>query len=177
MKKSITKSQLKPTNPKDLVGASKIPFHLIPKTGLVEVALAMLDGALKYGRSNYRAIGVRSSIYYDAAFRHLEAWFEGEDFAPDSGVHHLGHAIACFLIILDSRAKGNLRDDRMFPGSYLGELKKRTKQVKLMKEKYAALPIPTHYTLESFKDERRKFPDRSTRRKTHKADRRSKRGK
>ena len=49
----------KPTNPKDAVGSDKLPLHLWPTTATVVGALGLLDGALKYGRSNFRAVGVR----------------------------------------------------------------------------------------------------------------------
>jgi hypothetical protein len=42
----------------------------------------------------------------------LFAWFDGEEVASDSGVHHLGHAMACLAILLDAQETGNLVDDR-----------------------------------------------------------------
>ncbi len=50
-------------NPKDSIGSTKIPMHLWPDTATVYGALALLDGAAKYGRGNYRASPVRASIY------------------------------------------------------------------------------------------------------------------
>lgn len=52
----------KPSNPKQLIGSTKPPLHLFPRIALVQGSLAFLEGALKYGRSNYRAIGVKASI-------------------------------------------------------------------------------------------------------------------
>lgn len=86
-------SETKSTNPKDLIGSSKLPLSLWPATATAMGCLAFLDGALKYGRSNFRAVGVRASIYVDAAKRHLDAWFEGEEFDPDSSLPHLSHAL------------------------------------------------------------------------------------
>jgi hypothetical protein len=59
--------------------------NLVSAPVLAEVGLGMLEGGHKYGRHNYRAIGVRTSIYYDAAMRHLTAWWEGEDIDAESG--------------------------------------------------------------------------------------------
>ncbi|KKL55932.1 hypothetical protein LCGC14_2250470 [marine sediment metagenome] len=84
----------KPTNPKDALGSNKVPLHLWPQTATILGAMGLLDGALKYGRSNWRAVGIRASIYYDAVDRHMSAWFEGEDNDPDSGLPHLAHALA-----------------------------------------------------------------------------------
>ena len=109
----------KPTNPKDAFGDLKVPLHLWPMTATALGALAFLDGACKYGRSNYRPMGARASVYVRAALSHITSWMEGEDKAADSGVHHLGHALACLGILVDAMANGNLVDDRNYPGGYL----------------------------------------------------------
>lgn len=102
----------KDTNPKDAIGATKIPLDLVPSTAIAVAALAHLDGACKYGRWNWRIAGVRASIYVAAAMRHIEAWNNGEDNDPDSGVSHLGHALACLNILIDAAACSKLTDDR-----------------------------------------------------------------
>jgi hypothetical protein len=102
----------KPTNPKDALGIKKVPLHCIPTAPLLEVGLAMMEGGRKYGTHNYRAIGVRMSTYYDAVWRHLTAWWEGEDIDPDSGLHHLIKAAACCFVVRDSMIMGNCEDDR-----------------------------------------------------------------
>lgn len=71
-----------------------------------------MDGADKYGAYNWRAKQVQADVYVDAALRHITAWFEGEELAQDSKVHHLGHAIACCAILLDAQETGNLVDNR-----------------------------------------------------------------
>jgi hypothetical protein len=104
--------ELKPSNPKDSVGIKKVPFSTVPSEVTAEVGLAMLEGALKYGRHNYRAVGVRASVYYDAAMRHLTSFWEGQDIDPDSGLSHLVKAIACLYVLRDSQCMGNWVDDR-----------------------------------------------------------------
>ena len=76
---------IKDSNPKDAIGIKKVSFSTIPAPVVAEIGLAMLEGARKYRRHNYRAIGVRASVYYDAFMRHVTAWWEGEDTDPDSG--------------------------------------------------------------------------------------------
>jgi hypothetical protein len=100
------------SNPKDLLGVKKPSLTKIPAIGQLWEALAMMDGAGKYDPYNWRANKVVASIYIDACKRHLDAWFEGQEKAEDSGVHHLGHAKACLGILLDAQATGNLIDDR-----------------------------------------------------------------
>jgi hypothetical protein len=136
----------KPTNPKDAIGSNKLPLHLWPETASALGSLAFLEGALKYGRGNFRAIGVRASIYVDAARRHLNKWFEGEENDPDSGLPHLSHALACIAIIVDARAAGKLNDDRQYPGGYVALLNELTPHVARLKEKYADRN-PQHYTI------------------------------
>lgn len=140
----------KPTNPKDALGSDKLPLHLWPATASALGSLALLDGGLKYGRSNFREIGVRASIYFDAASRHLTQWFEGEDSDPDSGVDHLGHALACIAIIVDARAAGKLNDDRMVKGGYRKLVDSLTPHVKRLKELHKA-KTPKHYTIKDNK--------------------------
>jgi len=103
---------IKPSNPKDPVGVRKAPMSTLPAPVLFEMGLAMMEGARKYGRHNYRAVGVRASVYYDAFMRHVAAWWEGEDTDPDSGLPHLSKAGACLVVLRDSLRRGNCNDDR-----------------------------------------------------------------
>lgn len=100
------------TNPKDLLGIKKVRLSLVPSSSTIYQALAMEDGAEKYGPYNWREKKVKASIYVDAAKRHLAAWFDGEECAADSKKPHLGHALACLGIIVDAIETGNLVDDR-----------------------------------------------------------------
>lgn len=103
----------KDTNPKDALGIRKVPISTIPIRVLWRVGLALLEGALKYGRSNYRVAGVRASVYFDACqSRHLSAWWEGQDIDPDSGLHHIDKAIASLVVLRDGILTGNWVDDR-----------------------------------------------------------------
>lgn len=102
----------KPTNPKDLVGVRKAPMSTVPATVLAEIGVAMLEGASKYGRHNYRVVGVRGSVYYDGVMRHLMAWWEGEDLDPDSGMSHVTKAITSLVVLRDAMMQGKFTDDR-----------------------------------------------------------------
>jgi hypothetical protein len=117
-------------NPKDLVGLTKPPLHLVPPSGLVHTSMAMKDGAEKYGPYNWRENEVLASIYVGAALRHLQQWYDGEDLAQDSGAHHLGHAAACCLILLDAMENSCLRDDRPIPGNSPDLIKRLTDENK-----------------------------------------------
>lgn len=136
----------KPTNPKDIVGSGKLPLHLWPETATLYGSLGLLDGALKYGRTNWRVAGVRLSIYVDACRRHLAALFEGEWVDPDSGVPHLSHALACLAIIADAHAAGKLVNDAQVPGGYRDLVEELTPHVARLKEKHSD-KNPKHFTI------------------------------
>ncbi|KKN16024.1 hypothetical protein LCGC14_0979860 [marine sediment metagenome] len=104
--------EIKQTNPKDALGIKKAPLHCIPCGPLYELGLAMMEGGRKYGTHNYRAVGTRASVYYDAAMRHLTNWWEGEDIDSDSGLHPLIKVAACCVVMRDSMLMGNDVDDR-----------------------------------------------------------------
>ncbi|ORE89954.1 hypothetical protein ATO13_23816 [Stappia sp. 22II-S9-Z10] len=109
------RTDLKVTNPKDAVGTRKAPLSVVPLPVVAEVGVAMLEGARKYGRHNYRDASVRGSVYFDAAWRHLSAWYEGEDTDPDSGLSHIAKAIASLVVLRDGMVNDNWIDDRPPP--------------------------------------------------------------
>lgn len=103
----------KDTNPKDAVGIRKWrQFTTIPLTVMAELGVAMLEGARKYGKHNYRVAGVRASVYVDAAMGHIMQWWEGEDYDRDSGLSHIVKAIASMTVLRDAMIQGKLVDDR-----------------------------------------------------------------
>lgn len=104
-------------NPKTAVGAKKVPLHLVPPSAVHFLAQAMADGAAKYGAYNWRDKAVSVSVYKAAAQRHWDAFWDGEDNAQDSGVHHLAHAMACSALLLDAMTIGKLVDDRPTKGA------------------------------------------------------------
>lgn len=105
-------NEQKPTNPKDAVGIRKAPMSTVSAAVMAEIGVAMLEGAAKYGRHNYRGVGVRASVYYDATMRHLLSWWEGEDTDPDSGMSHITKAITSLVVLRDAMIQGKVTDDR-----------------------------------------------------------------
>jgi hypothetical protein len=102
----------KPTNPKDRIAGSKLSMGLVPDVARIALALAFTEGAVKYGRFNWRVAGVRASVYRDAMERHMVKWWNGQDKDPATTVHHLANMMACCAIILDAELYGMLNDDR-----------------------------------------------------------------
>jgi len=124
----------KETNPKDSIGIKKVPFSTLSGPVLAELGLAMLEGALKYGRHNYRVAGVRHSVYHDASMRHQWSDWEGEDIDPDSGLSHLIKSAACNLVLRDAQIHGKYFDDRP-PRTPSGWIANYNKIAKAMIEK------------------------------------------
>jgi len=102
-------------NPKDAAARDRCPLDLIPGPAMLAAAWALKDGADKYGPFNWRSVPIKASNYQAAAERHIKAWQDGERSASDSGVHHIAHAIAGLMILLDAEACGTLIDDRPPP--------------------------------------------------------------
>ena len=103
----------KETNPKDAVGIRKWRvFTTVPLTVLWELGVAMMEGARKYGRHNYRVAGVRGSVYIDAAMGHLTQWWEGEDNDLDTGLSHITKAMASLCVLRDAMIQNKFVDDR-----------------------------------------------------------------
>lgn len=102
-------------NPKDLVGSTKLDMTLIPGTALAHMALAAMNGDFKYIKYNWRDEDkkIKMSIYLGALMRHLVALSDGEDFASDSGIHHLGHIMQGAAILIDAWEHGQIIDDRV----------------------------------------------------------------
>lgn len=100
------------SNLKNEQAAKKLPLHLVPPALVEETALAFADGAKKYEPYNWRESGASVSVYYAAALRHLQAYWDGEDISPDARVNHLAHVAACMAVLLDCERAGNLDDDR-----------------------------------------------------------------
>ena len=108
----ITMNTLHPNDPKGAAGAKKTPLHLLPASALRPIAEALRYGAQRYGLWNWRKTKVCATTYHGALLRHITAWGSGEDLDPDSGLPHLGLAMANLCIILDAGDQGTLVDDR-----------------------------------------------------------------
>jgi hypothetical protein len=106
------KYDTKATNPKDAIAGKKLPLDLVPATLEAFAALGFLEGALKYGKFNWRKAGVKFSVYIGALKRHTKKLEDGEWRDAKTRVPHLASILACAGIALDAYACGKLKDDR-----------------------------------------------------------------
>ncbi len=104
--------KLEDSNLKTAAAANKPRTAAIPPIAIMALGAAMQNGADKYGLFNWRDSEVTATVFYNAMLRHLEQWYSGEDFASDSGIHHLAHLMAGAAIILDAEMVKVFKDDR-----------------------------------------------------------------
>lgn len=102
----------RPANPKQAYGDKKVPLQLIPPAALIYMGQALKEGARKYGAYNWRENDVEVMTYIGATMRHVAAYLDREDIDPESGNHHLAHALASLAILVDSIECGVSIDNR-----------------------------------------------------------------
>ncbi len=150
--KPTVPEHVKDTNPKDAIGCTKPPIANVPLSVISEVGMALAEGQYKYGGYNWRVIGVRASVYWDATFRHMKAWWEGEDTDPDSQLNHVTKAISALTVLRDAMIQENWTDDR--PPRSKQTAKAVSDQYKQMLERLKSLqPEPVNgYTQKGLDD-------------------------
>ena len=99
-------------DPKGAAGALKVPLALVPPSASAAIAKALQLGGNKYHPWNWRKARVGRMTYAHAIKRHLDAWIDGEDNDPESGLSHIAHVAASACIVLDAEVFGTLEDDR-----------------------------------------------------------------
>lgn len=137
----------KPTNPKESIGIKKPRFYSgVPANVTREVSVGLMEGAMKYGRHNFRELGVKSSVYVDATIGHILDYWEGEDIDPESNLHHITKAIASLYVLRDAQMRDMCVDDRP-PTSNVQEDKKRLQLI--VDELFKKYPTPVKPFLNS----------------------------
>ena len=88
--------------------SNKPRYSLLP-TGTINQVVQVLEyGASdKYEVDNWQKIPDARRRFYDAAMRHIDAWWNGEKTDKESKLPHLAHAICCLLFLMWFDNKGN----------------------------------------------------------------------
>jgi dATP/dGTP diphosphohydrolase len=94
----------------------KAEFHLFPWGALREVGRVFTKGAAKYAEWNWVHVPNAKVRYFNAALRHLTAWWEGEQKDPEFGTNHLANACCCVLFLLALDLGGEFNDHSDKPG-------------------------------------------------------------
>ena len=87
-----------PTGTKNDSGKPR--WSLIPNGVVAEVVQVLEFGAARYGEDNWQKVPDARRRYYDAAHRHMDQYWSGEQTDPDTGLHHLSHAICSLMFIV-----------------------------------------------------------------------------
>lgn len=87
-------------------------YSLLPAGTVNQVVDVLEIGAAKYSPDNWQHVPNARARYYDAAQRHIDAWWLAENppdaLDPETSRHHLAHAVCCLLFLLwaDTTAQG-----------------------------------------------------------------------
>lgn len=71
----------------------KLRYDLYPPEVLESVVQILTFGAEKYSPNGWKEVSDANNRYYSAMMRHLEAWRQGEEVDPESGMPHLSHVL------------------------------------------------------------------------------------
>jgi hypothetical protein len=137
---------IKNINPKDMIGVTKTPLHLVSPIAIVFASIAKFLGNVKYGAWNYRGSETSASVYYGALMRHLFHWWSGEENDPQDGTPHLANAMACLEILIEGMYIGNMHDDRPPRVSLRSAMKMVEDLMPVLVEKYRTRD-PKHWTI------------------------------
>lgn len=84
---------------------------LIPVLPLIGLAELYRVGALKYDDRDWEK-GMAFTQVYGAALRHLFAWWNGEEYDPENGQHHLDAATFNIFALREYLLRNKGEDDR-----------------------------------------------------------------
>jgi len=85
--------------------SEKTQYNLVPPFALEEIANVMTFGAKKYAPNNWKHVDNAKSRYTGAAMRHIEAYRQGVENDPETGLHHLAHASCCMMFLIELECK------------------------------------------------------------------------
>lgn len=81
-------------------------FDLIPPYIELEVAKVLTIGARKYAPDNWKKVPGGKRRYMAAIRRHISAYKRGEIYDPETGLHHMAHAICCAMFMGEADLTG-----------------------------------------------------------------------
>lgn len=83
----------------------KLRYDLLPPDAVKAIVRVLTYGSVKYAPRNWEN-GIYQSRLMAASRRHEAAWEMGEDFDPETGIHHLAHKACCDIMMLAQELRG-----------------------------------------------------------------------
>ena len=83
----------------------KLRYDLLPPDAVKAIVRVLTYGSVKYAPRNWEK-GIAYSRLIAASRRHEAAWEMGEDFDPETGIHHLAHKACCDIMMLAQELRG-----------------------------------------------------------------------
>jgi hypothetical protein len=80
-------------------------YDLVPWGAIGQMVDVLGHGAAKYSADGWRAVPDARRRYFAALMRHVIAWYCGERTDPDSGMHHLAHALCDVAFLIEGEPK------------------------------------------------------------------------
>lgn len=102
--KDVKASQTAKTGGRKFDGG-KPRYGLLPPLAMKATAEVLTFGAEKYEPDNWKHVPESKTRYFDALERHVWAWKMGEQMDPESGMHHLAHALCCLMFLYEHDVK------------------------------------------------------------------------
>ena len=78
---------------------AKRQWNLLYRPWLRGVVDVLTRGALKYSPDNWKRVDNPKVSYLNALQRHLDAFIEGEEKDPETGISHLSHLGCCLMFL------------------------------------------------------------------------------
>lgn len=117
---TLTVSDAYLTKPEPIVSIKhdqeKPAVQYIPAEALFAMGEAYGYGARKYGGHNFQITGLEVSRCLAASVRHIYLFLSGENLDKESGLSHLGHAMAAIGMAIYSLQHHPSKDDRFKKG-------------------------------------------------------------
>lgn len=89
----------------------KTRMDLLCPFAIEELSKVLTFGAKKYDSWNWTR-GLKTSRLIAAALRHVFSYARGEDTDPETGLHHIAHAMCCCMFIIGMPYYIPNQDDR-----------------------------------------------------------------
>ena len=110
MSEDVVKASQTATSGGRKFDGGKPEYGLLPPLALEETVKVLTFGAQKYERDNWKKVPDSKRRYFDAMERHIWAYKKGEQMDPESGIHHLAHAMCCLMFLYEHDIMYSLND-------------------------------------------------------------------